>query len=77
VLRLVKPNAAYAQAGRPGEYIMLAGNIIGGNGAMIYIIDQTSRQLSGLIVDQKGKLEAVRPLELDRAFDVGKKPGKK
>ena len=68
VLRSVKPNAAYAQAARPGDYIMLPGTVIGGNGAMVYIIDQSSQQLSGLMVDQKGKLEAVRPLDLQRAF---------
>jgi len=48
VLRMVKPNAAYAQNNRPGDYIMLPGTAIGQSGAMIYIIDQSSQQLSGL-----------------------------
>jgi hypothetical protein len=82
-LRLAKPNAAYAQAGRPGDYIMLPGTVIGGAGAMIYIIDQSSQQLSGLMVDQRGKLEATKPLDLQRAFTTpaaggnGGRPGKK
>ena len=71
VLRCIKPNAAYAQANRPGDYIMLSGTVIGGNGAMIYIIDQQSQQLSGLMVDQRGKLDAVKPLDLQRAFSGG------
>ena len=60
----------------------LPGTVIGGSGAMIYIIDQSSQQLSGLTVDQKGKLEAVKPLDLQRAFTdaaaagTGKKPKK-
>ena len=71
VLRMIKPNAAYAQNNRPGDYIMLPGTAIGQSGAMIYIIDQSSQQLSGLMVDQKGRLEAVRPLDLKRAMAGG------
>jgi hypothetical protein len=67
-LRFVKPNAAHAQAARPGDYIMLPATVIGGNGAMIYIIDQSSQQLSGLMIDQNLKLNAVKPLDLQRAF---------
>jgi hypothetical protein len=67
-LRLIKPNVAYAQNNRPGDYIMLPGNAIGQSGAMIYIIDQSSQQLSGLIVNQKGGLEGVKPIDLQHAF---------
>jgi len=84
VLRLIKPNAAYAQNNRPGDYIMLPGTAIGQSGAMIYIIDQSSQQLSGLMVNQKGGLEAVKPIDLQHAFSGAeggnagaKKPGKK
>jgi len=82
VLRMVKPNAAYAQGARPGDYIMLPGNAIGQSGAMVYIIDQSSQQLSGMIVNQKGGLENVKPIDLQHAFSnaeggAGKKPGKK
>ena len=68
LLRTVKPNAAYAQNARPGDYIMLPGNAIGQSGAMIYIIDQSSQQLSGMVVNQKGALENVRPIDLQHAF---------
>ena len=71
VLRYAKPNVANAQAARPGDYIMLPGTVIGGNGAMIYIIDQSSQQLSGLTINQGLKLEAVKPLDLQRAFEGG------
>ena len=82
VLRMVKPNVAYAQNNRPGDYIMLPGNAIGQAGAMIYIIDQSSQQLSGLVVDQQGRLNAVKPIDLQHAFNnadggPGKKPGRK
>jgi len=83
-LRMIKPNAAYAENTRPGDYIMLPGTAIGQSGAMIYIIDQSSQQLSGLAVDQRGRLEAVKPVDLQHAFSNaeggnagGKKPGKK
>ena len=68
VLRTIKPNAAYAQNNRPGDYIMLPGLAIGQSGAMIYIIDQSSQQLSGLAVDQHGQLDAVKPIDLQHAF---------
>jgi len=85
VLRLIKPNAAYAQNNRPGDYIMLPGTAIGQSGAMIYIIDQSSQQLSGLAVNQRGGLEGVKPIDLQHAFAGGaeggnaggKKPGKR
>ncbi len=70
-LQLAKPNVAVAQAARPGDYIMLPGTVIGGNGAMVYIIDQSSQQLSGLMLDQNSKLSAVKPLDLGRAFGGG------
>ena len=82
VLRMVKPNVAYAQNNRPGDYIMLPGTAIGQSGAMIYIIDQSSQQLSGLVVNQRGGLEALKPIDLQHAFSnadggAGKKPGRK
>jgi hypothetical protein len=64
---------------------MLPGTAIGQSGAMIYIIDQSSQQLSGLMVDQRGRLEAARPVDLQHAFSGAgeganpgnKKPGKR
>src|SRR5688572_28710121 len=75
VLQYTKPNVAAAQAAaRPGDYIMLPGTVIGGTGAMVYIIDQSSQQLSGIMLDQNGKMHAVKPLDLQRAFAGGGAP---
>src|SRR3954467_4457478 len=71
LMQVTKPSAAIAQAGaaRPGEYIMLPGEVVGGNASVIYIVDQTNRQVSMLAMNQNGKLEAMAPMDLARVFD--------
>lgn len=71
VLQYAKPNQAMAQNARPGDYLMLPGEIIGGNSAVVYIIDSSNQQLGGLSIDQGGKLRAIKPYDLARAFDPG------
>ena len=39
---------AQAQAGRPSDYLMIPGEIIGGNNAIIWVIDSRNGQLSAV-----------------------------
>src|SRR5436853_274843 len=62
-------NAAQAQA-RPGEYIMLAGDVVGGPSSVIYMIDETNRKLSARTYDENKRLFSdMAPIDLDRVFD--------
>ena len=65
---LVAPAEAQAAA-RPGDYLMLPGDIIGGNSAVIWVIDSKNQQLSAMTVDETRKtLEMMAPIELRRVF---------
>lgn len=77
VLQYAKPNQALAQNARPGDYMMLPGEIIGGNSAMVYIIDATDQKLGGVMIDQGGKLRAIKPYDLRRLDNAGQAPGRK
>ena len=71
LMQVTKPSTAMAQNARPGDYIMLPGEVIGGNGSVIYVIDSSSQQLSVLALTQNGKLEAMAPMNLSRVFNAG------
>ena len=63
--RLTAP--AQAQAARPSEYLMIPGEIIGGNNAIIWIIDSRNRELSAVSASQNGKtIEMMKPIDLKR-----------
>ncbi len=66
VTRLTAP--AQAQAGRPSEYLMVPGEVIGGNNAVIWVIDSRNQQLSGMTLDQAGALVMMPPVDLKRVF---------
>jgi hypothetical protein len=66
-------NAAMAQAGRPGDYLMIPGEVVGGTDAVVYIVDQSSHQLSAMQYDDSmHKLNTMPAMSLDRVFaEVG------
>lgn len=64
---LVKP--AEAQNPRPGDYLMIPGEIVGGNNAVVWMIDGRNQQLSAVTLDGNGKaLEMMAPIDLGRVF---------
>ena len=66
VTRMTAP--AQAQAPRPGDYLMIPGDVPGGAaGAVIWVIDSRNQQLSAVAADGKG-LEMMPPLDLGRLF---------
>ena len=63
--------AAHAQVGavRPGEYIMIPGEVTGGPSAVVYIIDETNRKLAARTYDENKKIMFdMAPIDLDRVF---------
>jgi len=63
---------AAAAAGRPSEYMMISGDVIGGNSQLIYIIDEENQQLSAMTLDQNGRtLDFMPPIDLKRVFIAG------
>jgi hypothetical protein len=69
---LYRQSTATAQVGaapRPGEYIMIPGEVPGGNSAIIYMVDETNRKLSARTYDTNRKqFFDMAPIDLDRVF---------
>lgn len=71
VARWMKPQTAMAQAAaRPGDYIMVPAEVVGGSSTLIFVVDTSNNQLSGLAFDQNN-LVALPPLDLTRVFQAG------
>lgn len=72
VARWAKPQTAMAQAAgaaRPGDYIMVPAEVVGGSSTLIYVVDTSNNQLSGIAFDQE-QLVALAPIDLTRVFDA-------
>ena len=55
--------------GRPGDYLMIPGNIVGGSNAVVYVVDQSSHQLAAMSYDDSmGKLDMMPAVNLDRVM---------
>ncbi len=73
VSRMTKPNVAAAQVGgRPGDYIMIPGSVVGGVNDVVYVLDQTSHQLGAMTYDPStNSLVPMKPCrDLDHDFDA-------
>jgi hypothetical protein len=72
--RMSKPNIAAAQVGngRLGDYIMIPGSVTGGVNDVVYVLDQTSHQLSAMSYDDSSHtvVSMKPPRDLDRDFDA-------
>jgi hypothetical protein len=79
--RLTADNTAHAQAGRrPGEYLIIPGEVSGGANAVVYVVDAGNGQLGAIAYDNSRKeINAMAPLELSRVFEgvapLGAGPG--
>ena len=70
VARWTKPSTAMAQAAaRPGDYLIVPAEVVGGNGAIVYVIDTTRGQLSAMGLENN-RLASMAPLDLNRAFEA-------
>src|SRR5665213_4340548 len=63
VARGTGESTALAQVGRPGDYLMIPGTVVGGNNAVVYVLDQTSHQLTAMSYDDSMKrLDTMSPI---------------
>ena len=69
-VRWMKPQTAMAQAAaaRPGDYMMVPAEVVGGSSTLIFVIDTSNNQLSGMAFDQN-QLQALPPIDLPRVFN--------
>ncbi len=80
VSRMTRENKAVAQAGGGAsardDFLMVPGEINGGNNAIVYVIDETTRQLSSMSYDDSNrKLATSLPRSMDRDFDENQQAG--
>jgi hypothetical protein len=62
----------FAQARRPADYVMVPGEVIGGQSAVVYVIDTSNGLLSAISYDQsRNELQSMEPIDLARVFDGG------
>jgi hypothetical protein len=73
VARLIPANTAEAQqVPRPGEYLMVPGEVTGGSAGVVYVIDQTRQELSAIAYDDNRRtMEAMPRIQLARVFQTG------
>jgi len=74
--KLTAPKPAEAQFNRPGDYLLVPGEVVGGNSDVIYILDQTNGLLSAMTFDDsRGKIESMQALNLNQIFQAAAVPG--
>jgi hypothetical protein len=78
VARSTTPNTAMAQTARPSDYLMIPGEITGGSGEVVYILDMTNGVLGGLSWDDsRRELSAMPPLDLSRFLESPNRGGRR
>jgi len=72
-VRYMSDNQAMAQAARrPSDYIMIPGEVTGGSGAVVYILDTTQGLLgAGAFDSSANAINTMPPIELSRVFEGG------
>jgi hypothetical protein len=77
IMRQTRDNSAMAQraggvgaigaAGRAGDYVMIPGEVTGGNSEVVYVIDTVGQQLSAVAYDDATqRVDAMPPVDLGR-----------
>ena len=74
--RFISDNRAMAQAARrPSDYIMIPGEVTGGAGAVVYIIDTSNGLLgAGAFDSSANAINTMPPIDLSRVFETGAPP---
>jgi hypothetical protein len=77
-IRMTSP-AAQAQVRRPSDYVMIPGEISGGNSAVVYIIDTQQSRMAAVSYDDASNRFGTMPfVDLNAQFQgaaVGRRPG--
>jgi len=72
----MRENAALAQGQaqprRPGDYLMIPGEITGGSAGIVYIVDMTNAKLSAMTYDENNRrIVSMRAVDLAQVFQRG------
>ena len=72
VNKFIPDNAAYAQAARPSDYLMVPGKVIGVNTGVIFVVDTSRGELSAMTFDDtRDELKPLPKIPLDQIFRAG------
>ncbi|HEX4793086.1 MAG TPA: hypothetical protein VH370_04800 [Humisphaera sp.] len=65
--------SARAQGRGASDYLMIPGEVVGGNASIIYIVDTRNAQLSARAYDQQARalVDMGQPIDLGRIFGNG------
>jgi hypothetical protein len=65
---------AQAAANRPSDYLMITGEVVGGNAALVYIVDERNGLLNARSLDAQGRVlvDMPQPIDLNRVFGRGR-----
>lgn len=75
--RVATPNTAFGQARpapqRPGDFLMIPGEVTGGSTAVVYILDTTNSMLGALAYDDSQRQLQTMPnrIDLSQVFTQG------
>lgn len=74
VARLLPDNHANAQVRRPGEYLLVPGEVSGASAGLVYVLDQSNQALGAFAFDENAKsMTAMPPIDLARVFQTGRR----
>jgi len=67
-LRSLTPAAHAQAAARPSDYLMITGEVVGGNNSIVYIVDTRNSQLGARTYDPQAKaiVDMGAPIDLSR-----------
>jgi hypothetical protein len=71
--RVTRPNTANAQAAantrRPGDYLMISGEVVGGPSGVVYVVDTTNGLLGGMTYDDtRHQIDVMPVIDINQAF---------
>ena len=72
--QFTRDNTARAQVGaarRPGDYLMINGNIVSGSAGVVYVVDTVNGQLGAMYFNDSGpgsRIESMPPIDLAGVF---------
>ncbi|MFN4243160.1 MAG: hypothetical protein ACK4PI_07975 [Tepidisphaerales bacterium] len=74
--RYGKQSTAVAQVGRPSDYLMVPGSVVGSTDSVIYILDLTNGLLGAMSFNStQGSFDVLQPIELGRLLDAAAQSG--
>jgi hypothetical protein len=69
IARATGNNEAQAQAGRPGDYMLIPAEVTGGTSGVVYILDMSNGLLGAMVYDESRKdIGTMQTIDLSRVF---------